>query len=168
MAQGQRRQAKLAKTIRSTSVIVCTHDRANLLPRVIGQLRGQDYPADAFEIIVVDHGSSDDTQQVVERLVGEPGVPVRYISENRPGVTAARNRGAEEAICPYLAYLDDDCSVEPDWLSQLVGGFDLHRDVVAIAGRVVLDWSHAERPAWLGPELEPWLAATRYLGQQPR
>jgi glycosyltransferase involved in cell wall biosynthesis len=155
-------------TVRPTSVIVCTHDRADLLPTVIGQLRAQDYSRDAFEIIVVDNGSTDHTPQVVGRFVAEPGVPVHYVAESRPGVTFARNRGAEVARYPYLAYLDDDCSVEPDWLSQLLQGFDLHSDVVAVGGRVVLDWSQQKRPAWLGPELEPWLAANSYLGSQPR
>jgi glycosyltransferase involved in cell wall biosynthesis len=138
------------------------------LPRVIGQLRAQDYPIDAFEIIVIDNGSTDHTPQVIERFVTEPGVPVRYIAETRLGITSARNRGAEAARYSYLAYLDDDCSVEPDWLSQLVQGFDLHDNVVVVAGRVVLDWDQQEKPAWLGLDLEPWLAANNFLGTQPR
>lgn len=154
--------------IHSTSVIVCTHNRATLLPRVISQLRAQDYPHDAFEIIVVDSGSTDNTPQVVGRFVAEPGVPVHYVAESRPGVTFARNRGAEVARYHYIAYLDDDCSVESDWLSQLVRGFDLQEDVVAVGGRVVLDWSQTERPAWLGSGLEPWLGANSQLGSQPR
>ena len=71
-------------TVRPISVIICTHNRADLLPRVIGQLRTQDYPVDAFEIIVVDNCSTDHTPQVVKRLVAEPGVPVHYVAENRP------------------------------------------------------------------------------------
>src|ERR1044071_3533622 len=132
-------------TIRPTSVIVCTHNRADLLPRVMNQLLAQDYPPAAFEIIVVDNCSTDHTPQVIERLVTKPGVPVRYIAECCPGITFARNRGAEVARYPYLAYIDDDCSVEPDWLSQLVQGFDLRDDVVVVGGRVVLDWSQTEK-----------------------
>jgi glycosyltransferase involved in cell wall biosynthesis len=153
---------------RQTSVIVCTHNRADLLPRVINQLRAQDYPADAFEIIVVDNVSTDHTQQVVEHFVAEPGVRVHYVVESRPGVTFARNRGAEEAHYPYLAYLDDDCSVEPDWLSQLIQGFDLRDDVVVVGGRVVLEWSLQEKPTWLNPKLEHWLAAYGNFGTQPQ
>ncbi len=154
--------------IRPTSVIICTHNRADLLPRVISQLRAQDYPTDAFEIIVVDNGSTDYTAQIIEKFVSEPGVPVRYIAESRIGITFARNRGAEEAYYHYLAYIDDDCSVEPDWLLQLVQGFDLHDDVLAVGGRVVLAWDQQKKPAWLGPKLEPWLAAYSHSGTQPR
>lgn len=154
--------------VRPVSVIVCTHNRADLLPALIGQLRAQDYPATTFEILVVDNCSIDRTLDVVGRLAAEPGVPVRYIAENRLGITFARNRGAQVARYPYLAYLDDDCSVEPDWLSQLVQGFDLHDDVVAVGGRVVLEWDQQKAPAWLGPDIEPWLAAYCPSGDEPR
>lgn len=156
------------KNYPQVSVIVCTHNRADMLPNVIGKLRAQEYPAESFEIIVVDNASTDQTPWVVKRFVTQPGVTVRYIAENRLGITFARNRGAEEACYPYLAYLDDDCSVETDWLSQLVSGFDLHTDVVIVGGRVVLDWRQTERPAWLGSGLEPWLGANNHLGAQPR
>lgn len=155
-------------TVRPTSVIVCTHNRAALLPRAIGQLRAQDYPVDAFEIIVVDNGSTDHTPQVVGRFVAEPGVPVHYVAESRPGITVARNRGAEVARFPYIAYLDDDCSIEPDWLSQLVKGFDLHDDVVAVGGQVLLDWDQQEESDWFGPELEHWLGAYSHPDTQPK
>lgn len=155
-------------TVRPVNVIVCTRNRAHLLPKVIGQLRTQDYPVDAFEIIVVDNGSTDQTQQVVDQFINEPGVRLHYVVESRSGITFARNRGAVVASYPYLAYLDDDCSVRSDWLSQLIQGFDIHDDVAVVGGRVVLDWSQTERPAWLGPELERWLAANSHLGAQPR
>ena len=156
------------RPVRPISVIVCTHNRADLLTSVINQLRAQDYPEAAFEIVVVDNCSTDHTPQVVGQLTGKPGVPVRYIAESRPGVTFARNRGAEEVRNPYLAYLDDDCSVEPDWLSQLMSGFDLDERVTVVAGRVVLDWDKQEKPAWLGPKSERWLAAYSYSGSQSR
>ena len=134
--------------IRQVSVIICTYNRAALLPRLIGQLREQNYPADAFEIIIVDNNSTDNTQLVVKSLIAGPGVSVHYVAETRPGITFARNRGAEEARYPYLAYIDDDNSVGQDWLSQLVQGFDLHDDVVVVAGRVAMDYDDQQIPAW--------------------
>lgn len=154
--------------IRQTSVIICTRNRAALLPGLINQLRAQDYPADAFEIFVVDNNSTDDTRQVVEGLAAESGVPVQYVAENRLGITFARNRGAEAAHNPYLAYIDDDCSVEPDWLPQLVQGFDLHDDVVLVGGRVSLAYDDQHIPAWLGPKSERWLAAFDFPGSNSR
>jgi len=155
-------------TVQPISIIVCTHNRADLLPRIIGQLRAQDYPRDAFEIIVVDNCSTDQTPQVAGRFVAEPGVPVHYVVESRPGITFARNRGAEEARYPFLAYLDDDCSVRPDWLSQLRSGFDLDESVVIVAGRIILDFDKQEKPTWLGSKSERWLGAYNLPGSQSR
>lgn len=154
-------------TLRPISVIICTHNRASLLPGVVRQIRAQNYPASAFEIIVVDNGSTDETEQVVRQLIGEPGVPVRYVPETRIGITFARNRGAEMASYPWLAYLDDDCRVSTEWLSQLVQGFELHKNVVAVAGRVVVDWDGQPPPVWAGPNIERWLASNSHLGLKP-
>jgi glycosyltransferase involved in cell wall biosynthesis len=154
--------------IRQISVIICTHNRAALLPGLINQLRAQDYPVDAFESIVVDNASTDNTRVIVQKLITESGVSIQYVAENRPGITFARNRGAEVAHNPYLAYIDDDCSVEPDWLSQLIQGFNLHDDVVLVGGRVSLDYDGQQIPAWLGLKSERWLAEFNFPGSEPR
>lgn len=153
---------------RSVSVIICTCNRAHLLPGVISQLQAQTYPPDAFEIIVVGNTSTDHTMQVVERLATEGGVPVHYVCEPRSGVTFPRNRGAEVARYPYLAYVDDDCSLEPNWLQQLMRGFDLHERVLAVGGQVLVCWDQGEKTSWLIPGLERWFGANRYLGTHPR
>jgi glycosyltransferase involved in cell wall biosynthesis len=138
-----------------------------LLPRVIGQLRAQNYHSDSFEIIVVDNRSTDDTAKVVRQLSAESGVPVSYVFEPRWGITFARNRGARKARYPYLAYIDDDCSVDSNWLSKLMSGFDLHERVAAVGGLVLLHWDKRQ-PSWIGPDLEPWFANTNFLGKKVR
>ena len=150
------------------SVIVCTYNRAAFLPNVISQLCAQDYPKDSFEIIIVDNRSSDDTPQTVQRFIPTCGLTLRYVREDRPGVTNARNCGAAEARYPYLAYLDDDCSVDVDWLSQLVSGFGLAEQVSVVAGRVALDYDGQKVPSWLGAKSERWLADFNFPGSQPR
>lgn len=153
--------------IRPSSVIICTHNRANLLPRIVGQIRAQEYPVGAFEIIVVDHRSTDDTPQVVKRLATEPGAQLCYTAESGPGVSFARNRGAAEARNPYLAYIDDDCTVGPEWLAQLISGFDLDERVAAVSGQIQLQWDE-QKPSWFASSLERWFAVNGYLGAQPR
>jgi len=149
------------------SVIVCTQDRAESLRKLLYQLRGQSFPTDAFELIVVDNGSADHTRDVVEELASNPGVRMAYVWEGRRGITFARNRGAEIAHHPYLAYVDDDCSVGQDWLANLLLGFDLEDDVVVVGGRVELDWGQQAKPAWMSRRLERWLGANDYLGNEP-
>ena len=150
------------------SVIVCTHNRAALLPNVLSQLCNQDYPPESFEIIIVDNGSTDDTTEVVQRFKSDRKLTLRFVQETRPGVTFARNRGAEEARHPYLAYLDDDCSVGKSWLSQLVSGFGLSDQVSVVAGRVALSLDDQPCPNWLGPKGKSWLAEFNFPGSESR
>lgn len=155
-------------TILPISVIVCTHNRAALLPNVLNRLCEQDYPLESFEIIIVDNASTDDTAQVVQRFKPDRKLTLRFVQETRLGVTFARNRGAEEARYPYLAYLDDDCSVGRDWLSQLASGFGLSDQVSVVAGRVTIDIGDQKMPAWLGHKSERWLADFNFPSSGPR
>ncbi|RLD07626.1 MAG: hypothetical protein DRI32_00545 [Chloroflexi bacterium] len=150
------------------SIIVCTRNRAALLPRMIEQLCAQNYPQETFEIIIVDNCSTDETPEVVQRFVRELSCPLRYVREDRSGVTFARNRGAKEARYPNLAYLDDDCTVGENWLVQLVSGFELDEQVAVVAGRVDIAYDEQKIPPWLGPVSKRWLAEFNFPGSQPR
>ena len=155
-------------TARSVSVIVCTHNRASALPQVVGQLYAQHYPQDSFEVIIVDNRSTDNTAEVVQKFIEEKNIRLRYVKENRPGVSFARNRGAKEARYPYLAYLDDDCVVAENWLSELLSGFDLDEQVAIVGGRVEMAYDDQKIPAWLGAVSKRWLAEFKFPGSEPR
>lgn len=154
-------------SVRPVTVVVPTRNHADRLPKVAAQLRAQNYPQDAFEILVVDNGSTDQTQRILNELAAAPGPTVRFVLESRPGITHARNRGAQEAHFPFIAYCDDDCGVGPEWLGHLMQGFDLAPDIVAGGGLVVLEWG-GKAPPWMSPGLEPYLAATTFLGTRSR
>ena len=85
------------------SVIIPTHNRANLIGRAIESVQNQTIE-ESIEIIVVSDGSTDDTKAVVSRYKS-----VRFI-EYFPGINGnhARNVGAREAKGEYIAFLDDD------------------------------------------------------------
>jgi len=154
-------------TVRPVSVVICTRNRAERLPKVIDLLRAQDYPQQVMEIVVVDNRSTDHTSQVVNQLAARAGVSVRYVYEARAGITCARNRGAEEGRYSYFACIDDDCSIGPGWLRELMSGFDLDPRVVAVGGLVLVAWDE-RRPHWLGPTMDVWLADTSFLGTHRR
>ena len=85
------------------SVIIPTYNRAPLVVRAAASALDQTYPS--MDVIVVDDGSSDDTEQ---RLAAELGSQIRYLRQDNQGVSAARNRGLREATGDYIAFLDSD------------------------------------------------------------
>jgi len=146
------------------SVVVCTHNRAELLPPLVAVLRTQAFSG-AFEVIVVDSGSTDGTQRVLEGLVAVDAPPVRTLRMERPGLSAARNRGLEAAAGNIVAFLDDDALPRPGWLAELVGSF-AEPNVGSVGGRVLLRFE-GNVPAWLTESLFGYLSAYD-LGPTPR
>lgn len=91
------------------SVIIPTHNRAQLLVRAIRSVLAQTYRR--LEIVVVDDASDDETSDVIRRF-GDGRI--RYIRHDSPkGGAAARNSGIEAATGEYIAFLDDDDEWEP-------------------------------------------------------
>jgi hypothetical protein len=84
------------------SVIIPIYNGARFLPYAIANILGQNYPS--LEIIVVDDGSTDDIDAVVEAL----SVDVRYFKQENSGAAAARNRGIKDASGDIIAFLDVD------------------------------------------------------------
>jgi len=105
------------------SVVMPTCRRPDLLGRCLDALVAQTLPGDAFEIVVVDDGRTDDAQRVCEQRAGEAaargGPAIRYL---RPlgtrGPAAARNRGWRAAAGALVAFTDDDTVPDADWLRQ--------------------------------------------------
>jgi hypothetical protein len=95
------------------SVIVCTRNGVRRIGRCLAAIRWLDHPA--FEVIVVDDGSQDDTGDLVRKLFAE----ARLVRQAPAGLSAARNAGAAAARGAVLAFTDDDCRPDPAWLTRL-------------------------------------------------
>jgi len=128
------------------SVIVCSYNGGQTLRECLESLDRVAYPD--FEIVLVDDGSRDATQEIVESWLaargevevgGEGGTPPRtlpgFISIVQPnmGLSYARNAGAQAATGGIFAYTDSDCMADPDWLYYLVGTL-ISGDFVGVGG----------------------------------
>jgi GT2 family glycosyltransferase len=122
------------------SVVIATHERPGLLARCVRALLQQDLPRQAFEIIVVDDGSSDGTKRETMQALAELGrggdrPALRYLHQNvNRGPAAARNVGWRAASAPVIAFTDDDTVPAPAWLRE--GLAALERGDDAVAGRI--------------------------------
>jgi len=99
------------------SVVVCTRNGSATLGPCLAALGRQTYPN--HEIIVIDDGSTDSVPQIAQSFDF-----VRYQRQEPSGLSVARNFGASIATGEIIAYTDDDCVPDVDWLQQLALAFD--------------------------------------------
>lgn len=120
------------------SVVLPTRNRAALLSRAVASVRAQAYPA--WEIALVDDGSTDDTPAVVEKLGRELGPErLRALRTAAGGACAARNHALGAARGSLIAYLDDDNVMHPLWLKAVAWAFGQRPEVDVVYGGIVID-----------------------------
>jgi glycosyltransferase involved in cell wall biosynthesis len=95
------------------SVVICTYNRARLLPRAVESLVWQTLTD--WECIIIDDGSTDNTSSYAETLV-QIDQRFRYFWQENGGLTAARNAGLTRSTAPWVTFLDSDDEYEPEHL----------------------------------------------------
>lgn len=116
------------------TVAICTRNRAASLARTLNSLVAMDSPNVAWEVLVIDNGSTDDTAGVLARFAGQ--LPIRSETEARAGISHARNRAAASARGTYIAWTDDDTLVDREWLATYVRAFARWPEAVLFGGRI--------------------------------
>ncbi|MDF1843906.1 MAG: glycosyltransferase family 2 protein, partial [Rubripirellula sp.] len=122
------------------SVVICVYNRPKQIRTCVASLLGMS--AKGYEIVFVDDASTDETPQILEELATEirsRDIDVQTVrNEVNRGVSGARNAGIDAATRSVIAFTDSDCTVEHDWLAQLVTPLTDDR-ISASAGLVVDD-----------------------------
>ena len=138
------------------TVIVCTHNRGRLLSEGLPELLAQQLPGGPYEVLVIDNASTDDTAERVGDLLERYPGRVRYVREDRVGLSSARNAGIRHANGPIIAFIDDDAVPEQGWLSSLVSAFV--DPAVACAGGPVIPILQGDLPPWFSPKLQTYIS----------
>jgi glycosyltransferase involved in cell wall biosynthesis len=126
-----------------SAVVVSTHQRSALLPGLLAGLDAQ--IGGAFEVVVVDNGSTDATWQLLQEWAGQTALPARVLRVpfcDGPGVP--RNTAVARVRADLVVFTDDDCLPAPDWVERLCGA--LLPGVAVVQGRTV-----PEADGWAGP-----------------
>jgi glycosyltransferase involved in cell wall biosynthesis len=118
------------------SVIIPTYNRAHLLPESVGSVLSQGY--ESVEVVVVDDGSTDNTEEVVRSL----GERVIYIRQKNSGASAARNYGVLCSSGEYVQFLDSDDVLLPTCIEKLAAALDANPD----CGAAYCGWHEMDRP----------------------
>jgi len=100
------------------SVVIPCYNGEPYLGEAIDSVLEQTYAP--REVLVVDDGSTDSSASIA----GSYGPPVRVLSQENRGESAARNRGLDEAVSPWVAFLDADDRWEPEKLARQVAAID--------------------------------------------
>jgi len=117
------------------SVIIPTFNRARSLVRTLDSIVRQIAVFESGEVIVVDDGSTDDTNKVVgEFQRSNPNLKLRYVFQENGGPGKARNRGVKEAKGEIIFFTDDDCVVPEDWMERILNGYKKYPDAAGIGG----------------------------------
>jgi len=121
------------------SVVVPTCKQPNHLLKCLDALSRQKLPHHQFEIIVVDDANDRTTEATVRNFTQVFGIEARYLGQpKRMGLAAARNRGWLAARGRIVAFTDDDCQPQPDWLTSAFACFRRGAQVVSGQLRIPL------------------------------
>lgn len=117
------------------SVIVLNFNGVTFLKDCLSSLEHLNYPRDAYEVILVDNASSDQSVHYVRKQF--PWVKIVQNSSNL-GYAAGNNVGIRESKGDYIALLNNDTKVEPDWLMELVKICEQDPSVGACTSKILL------------------------------
>jgi len=129
------------------SVIIPTRNRADYLKDALESILNQTLDSSAYEIIVINNGSTDRTQQVVEQLNHVHNNRIQYFYEASPGLHVGRHLGAQEARGNILVYADDDIIAFPGWLESVQSTFS-DPEVALVGGKNLPRWE-GDVPDWV-------------------
>jgi glycosyltransferase involved in cell wall biosynthesis len=131
------------------AVILCTYNRWPALAEALDSIVASKMPAEIdWRILVVDNNSTDQTREVVDQFAQRYCGRVRYLLEPKQGKSYALNTGIREADADVIAFVDDDVTVEPDWLMNLTSALDV-QDWAGAGGRIYPQWASLIPPEWL-------------------
>lgn len=119
------------------SAVICSYNRARFIINAVESIFNQDFDKRLYEVIVVDNNSTDNTVALLETYKAQhPAYNFRYFVETNQGVAYARTRCAKEAQGEIVAFLDDDSTAQPGWLSSIVSFFDEHPETYSVGGKI--------------------------------
>lgn len=153
---------------RSYSIVIPTGNRQPYLGAALSDLIGQEFPADRYDIFIVDDTEDGANRELVLGAAAGSRVPVRYLRRVGPqGINAARNTGVRASRGDVIAFVDDDCRFHKGWLAALDRGVEGAPRADCFGGpiEVSLEQPH---PRWCGRDPFPitWLErgpADRYV-----
>jgi glucosyl-dolichyl phosphate glucuronosyltransferase len=149
------------------SLVVTTYNREKLLLNCLEAVASQSLERAAFEVLIVDNNSRDNTKQVVlDFIEAHPELNMQYILETVQGTSFARNRGVESARGEIISFTEDDAAPLPNWLETIANSFS-DQSVGCVGGPIILDYQGQEKPPYLKGDLQGLLGQFKLPYTEP-
>jgi glycosyltransferase involved in cell wall biosynthesis len=117
------------------SVVIPTYNRRQLLESCLDSLENQRFDKTSFEVIVINDGSSDSTEEFLSSFKIKTPLHFTFITQGNRGVSHARNTGIQRAQGKYIAFTDDDCILPDDWLNKIYEDIEsAAQDIAGVGG----------------------------------
>lgn len=135
------------------TVLICTHNRAELLARALDSLNAATRPDGwALDILVAANACSDTTHGFLEsyraQAAGRGWLPLAWFAEPTPGKSHALNSAMPRIDADLVAFVDDDHRVDSAYLTAICQAATAHPEADLFCGRILPDWDGSE-PAWV-------------------
>ena len=127
------------------SIIICTFNRVNFLESCINSIIDQIHDHNNIEILIIDNNSKDNTKELVKNYNSNNIV---YYLETQQGLSFARNKGIKEAKGNYLAFVDDDATINKNWIKSLLYHLNKEKDNHIFGGPIFPDFE-IKCPGWI-------------------
>ena len=121
------------------TIIICCYNGAQRISHVLDNIYGQKAGKQFIkEILFVDNHSTDNTRKTIDAYKRrELPFPLKYLYEETPGLSNARKTGVYACCTSWIAFLDDDNFVDPDWIIHIANYIDRHPQVGVFNGAVI-------------------------------
>lgn len=132
------------------SVVVCTYNRDKFIGRSLECLANQTLDKEYYEIIVIDNNSTDQTASIVMTFINDhAGLNIRYVFEEKKGLSFARNRGISESNGIIITFIDDDAEAVQGFLETVYKFLKDRPDISGVGGKVKPVYPGGIEPSWM-------------------
>jgi glycosyltransferase involved in cell wall biosynthesis len=148
------------------TVAICTYNGADRLGCALSALWMQTHARNEWELLVIDNASTDNTAEFAAGIIRQcHDGRGRVVREERPGLSFARARAAQEARGAVICFLDDDNIPTPHYISAVIEAFAQRPRAGVIGGKVLARWETEPTPLALA--VAPFALAICDLGDSP-
>ena len=130
------------------SIIICTYNRVDFLKKCINSILKQISTNNGIEIVVIDNNCNDGTKEYINNI---NSTYINYFLETKQGLSHARNKGIEVSKGGFLAFVDDDATIDEKWLKSLL--YHLKKqNINHIYGGPIFPNFEVNCPTWIDDE----------------